>query len=190
MGLRFGKLRVLFKELMTKPYVCLVLAFAFGNISLNGYLGVKIDIALWKGLNASEGLSSFLAFNCSNIVSRLVPGLLKERKGINSFFYPVFSAMSGFCGQLLIYFSGHVSVYMVGVCFCGIAFGGIVSSSINATVRIVRLELVPIAVGFLISVNGVLIVGVGPLFGKSFILIFFFSFSRLSCVYIKISLHD
>ena len=52
------------------------------------------------------------------------------------------------------------------------------SSSINVTVRIVRLELVPIAVGFLISVNGVLIVGVGPLFGKTFIFIFL---SRLIC---------
>ncbi|XP_060566877.1 uncharacterized protein LOC132725711 isoform X2 [Ruditapes philippinarum] len=161
----FETVHCLLKEIMTKPYVCLVLAFAFGNISLNGYLGVKLDIAMWKGLSESEGLSSFLAFNCSNIVSRFIPGLLKERKGINSFVYPVISAVSGFCGQLLIYFSGQISVYMIGVCLCGIAFGGIVSSSINATVRIVSLEQVPIAVGFLISVNGILIVGVGPLFG-------------------------
>ncbi|XP_053378721.1 monocarboxylate transporter 12-B-like [Mercenaria mercenaria] len=153
------------KKYLSTPYLFILVAAGILLSSLDGYLAVMFDIALWKQIDSSRALLSFVIFSSFSAVSCLVPGLLKQIKGINSCIYPIFASLAGGIGQLIVYFSNNYITYMTGTSLIGVAYGGIVSSSMNAVVKIVELEFVPVATGLLLTVEGLLAIGSGPLFG-------------------------
>ncbi|XP_045161617.2 monocarboxylate transporter 2-like [Mercenaria mercenaria] len=154
-----------FKKYLSTPYLFILVATGILLSSLDGYLALMLDIALWKQIDSSRALISFVIYSSFTAGSCLVPGLLKQKKGINSCAYPIFSSLTGAIGMMIIYFANDHITFMTGTSLVGVGCGGILSSSMNAAVKIVEIEFVPVATGLLLTVNGLLSVGTGPLFG-------------------------
>ena len=160
-----------FKQMMNITFSVIILATGVSIAGINGFISLVLDISLWKGFTSSQGISTFVFFNIANTLSRLVPGFLKQIKGVDSFIFPIISATAGLVGQLLLFFSDSYSVFVIGVCLTGVCIGGIVSSQLLVLVEIVRPEYIPVASGLLLTVTGIISVSTGPVFGE-FIYIF------------------
>lgn len=154
------------KQLMSKQYAFMLIAQLAAMTGLNGYIGLILDISLWKGLNDAQGLSSFIFFNISNVISRLMPGILKQIKGINSFVFPIVSCLAGCGGLLLIYFGTTYVIYVVGTILIGAAMGGNVAAAVVVVVQVVDAEQIPVGTGLLFSVAGVSSAAIGGIFGN------------------------
>ncbi|XP_053393336.1 monocarboxylate transporter 2-like [Mercenaria mercenaria] len=86
------------REMVNTTYLLLLFATAISAAGINGYLEVILDICRWKGFSKSRGLFAIVIFNIANTVSRLVPVVLKQKRGFNSFIYPIISTISGCVG--------------------------------------------------------------------------------------------
>lgn len=161
------------KELFTKPYVCVLLASDLSIASLTGYLGVMFDISMWRGLSSSKRLTSAVVFYSFTTASCLLVGIFQQKKGVNSILYQILSTLCGCISSLLLYFFSGYVIHTVGTSLIGVAFGGIVSSSVNTIVQIVRTKQVPLAMGFLHTLEGLFSFGVGPLYGKLLIIFYY-----------------
>jgi hypothetical protein len=155
-----------FKQMMNITFSLIILASGVSVAGINGFIGLVLDITLWKGFTNFQALFTFVIFNIANTLSRLVPGFLKQIKGFDSFIYPIISTLFGFIGQLLFFFGNSYSVFMTGVCLTGLCIGGIISSQLLVLVEIVRPENIPVASGLLLTVTGIISVSTGPVFGK------------------------
>lgn len=153
------------KHLVNKPYIFMLVAQLVALTGLNGYIGLILDISRWKGFNDTQGLASFVFYNISNVISRLMPGVLKQMKGINSFVFPIISCLCGCTGQLLIYFGTNYAMYAVGTFLIGAAMGGNISAVVVLVVQVIRPEQVPVGTGLLFTVTGISSATIGSIFG-------------------------
>lgn len=171
------------KELFTKPFVFVLLASDLSIASLDGYLGLMFDISLWKGLSSSRRLTSAVVYYSFTTASCLLVGIFQLKKGVNSILYQILSTLCGCVGSLLLYlFPGYI-LHTVGTSLLGTTFGGIISSSVNAIVQIVSKKQIPLALGFLHTLEGLFSFGVGPLFGKLFIIFHHLKLISFTVVY-------
>ncbi|XP_053409075.1 monocarboxylate transporter 12-like isoform X2 [Mercenaria mercenaria] len=154
------------REMVNITYLLLLFAVAISVAGINGYSGIILDISRWKGLSKSQGLFTFVIFNIANTISRLVPGLLKQKNGFNSFMYPIISTISGCVGQLFLYKGQSYVLYVLGTSLTGVAIGGVVSAQLILVLKAVRPEFIPVATGLLFTVTGVISATTGPTFGS------------------------
>jgi hypothetical protein len=143
-------------DLLSVPYVCLLFAMGISVAALNGYVGLLLDVSMWKGFSESQGLVSMETYHSFSIVSRLIPGVIKHKTGISVSICAIISTTSGCVGQLMLYLtSGYVPCIM-GSCLSGFAIGGILSSSLILVGDVVRREQRSLAYGLLYTVDGLL----------------------------------
>jgi hypothetical protein len=153
-------------SLLTRMYMVLLVASALSIPSVNTFLGLTVDIFVWKGFSVSQGLFSFVPFNIISILSKFIPVLAKKVPGISSFSLPILFCMCGLLGQILVYFSSSYVLMLVGTGFAGLSQGGFPALLI-AAVKIVRPEEWPVASGLLVTIIGITTAVLGPAFGKS-----------------------
>ncbi|XP_053393335.1 uncharacterized protein LOC128555297 [Mercenaria mercenaria] len=154
------------REMVNTTYILLLFAYALSAAGINGYLGIILDICRWKGFSKSRGLFTFVIFNIANTVSKLLPGVLKQKRGFNSFIYPIISTVSGCVGQLLLYKGQSYVLYVLGTCLSGFAFGGVLSVPLLLVLKAVRPEFIPVGSGLLFTISGVISAITGPAFGS------------------------
>ncbi|XP_045214404.2 monocarboxylate transporter 12-like isoform X2 [Mercenaria mercenaria] len=154
------------REMVNTTYLLLLFACAISAAGINGYTGMILDICRWKGFSKSRGLFTFVIFNIANVVSRLLPGVLKQKRGFNSFIYPIISTISGCVGQLLLYKGQSYILYVLGTCLSGVAIGGVVSAQFILVLKAVPREFIPVGSGLLFTMSGVLSSTTGPIFGS------------------------
>ena len=161
-----------FKQMMNTTFLLLLIASGVSIAGNNGFLGLVLDISLWKGFTTSQGLFTFVILNIINTLFRLVPGFLKQLKEFDSLIYPIISGVAGILGQVLLFLGNSYSVYMLGIGLIGLCLGGIVSSQLLVMMEVVHQENIPVASGLLLTVTGIVSVSTGPVFGESNIVCF------------------
>ncbi|XP_053385538.1 monocarboxylate transporter 2-like isoform X1 [Mercenaria mercenaria] len=155
-----------FSDLISVPYLCLLFAVGFSVAALNGYVGLMLDISMWKGFSDSQGLLSMEVYHLSGIIPRFLPAVVKYKTNISVFVCAIISGASSCIGQLILYVTSSFIPYVIGTCLSGIAIGGILSSSLVLIVEIVRQQQRPLAYGLLYTVDGILSTAAGYLLGK------------------------
>jgi hypothetical protein len=154
------------KQMMNITFSLILLATAVSTAGTSGFMGLALDISLWKGFTKTQGLFTFVIYNIGNTLSRLVPGFLKQIQAVDVVMFSFISALAGCIGQLTFFFGSSYSAYLIGFCLTGLCFGGIVSSTALVLVEIVIPERLPIAMGITSTTCGILSVSTGPFFGE------------------------
>ncbi|XP_053399632.1 monocarboxylate transporter 13-like [Mercenaria mercenaria] len=153
-------------KLFHVPYALVLIASSLSLASLDGYVGVMFDIALWKKMTSSQGYITSVVYYSCTAVSCVAAGILKQKKGVNSLIYPILSTFCGCCGQLFILSTSNYSVYMIGTALTGMTYGGVIASTYTVIVQMVSQEQVPVATGLFTTLEGLVALGVGPLYGN------------------------
>ncbi|XP_060564478.1 monocarboxylate transporter 2-like [Ruditapes philippinarum] len=154
------------KLLISIPFLCLIIGNGLTLASLNGYLEHAFDIAEWKGYRESETKELFVILNCLNVLATITPGLVKCRFDVHPFIFLILSSLAGCVGHMLIYASTNYLTYAVASGCVGLVSGGIFSGSIIFIMETMQKEQVSVAIGSMLTVNGLLSAGSGQLFGR------------------------
>ena len=162
-------------QIMHPPFILTALAVAVVMASLNGYYALVIDILKWKGFTADDALLAFPVTYGVGFFARLLPGIAKQFKGVNSLVCPIIFALCGASGQLVnLYFSNSI-VVLIGCGLSGIALAGVISGANIVVVKILDQDKIADGLGIVYSVVGVLSIISGPTYGM-----FLFLFSSLA----------
>ncbi|XP_060551954.1 uncharacterized protein LOC132713396 isoform X2 [Ruditapes philippinarum] len=147
-------------------FLLLLLASASCIPALNSYLGLIVDIFIWKGFSVSQGQVSFVPFNVFSILSKFIPVLAKSyMKSLSCFVMPLCFCVIGLISQVLVYVSNNYIVLMIGTSCVGLSLGGVFPAMLIAGAKIVPRREWPVVSGLLMSVIGIMSSGLGPLFG-------------------------
>ncbi|XP_053393586.1 monocarboxylate transporter 7-like [Mercenaria mercenaria] len=150
-----------------KMYIFLFLASAMCIPALNTFLGLTVDIFVWKGFSVSQALFSFVPFNVFSLFSKFIPVLAKKYlKRLSCFVLPMCFCIIGILSQLLVYVSADYITMLVGTSLVGLSLGGVFPAMLIAGAKIVSKRAWPVASGLLMTVIGVLSSGLGPVFGR------------------------
>jgi uncharacterized membrane protein len=161
------------KKLITVRYICLLTATAVSMSTLNGYLDFVFDISYWKGYSEVHARNVFVIYNISTIVFTLLPGILKQKLDIDTYYFPFMLALIGLVGSVVIRYSNTFVMYAIGTACIG-AIPGVLASAFIICAQLVRLEQISVGIGMFDTVMGFLSAGTGPLFGNSVTQISFF----------------
>ncbi|XP_060582726.1 uncharacterized protein LOC132739093 [Ruditapes philippinarum] len=163
-GKLFTNLKNFIKDLMTKRFICLLVATAISVSTSNGFLDFVFDISHWKGFNNSEAKMSFVAYNICGVIFCVTPGLIKQISDIDTYFYPFGLAVIAFIGSITIWYASSFAVYTIGLA-CMSAVPGLLSSAFMICANLARLEQVSVAIGMFDTLIGFLSAGIGPIYG-------------------------
>ena len=145
-----------FDDILTVAFICLLLALGLSVAALNGYVGLMLDISMWKGFTESQGLVSMVTYHISSILSRLTPGVVKHKTDVSMSVFAMISTTSGCVGQLLLYLTSGYIPCIMGACLSGFAIGGVLSSSLLLVEDIVCRRQRSLAYGLLYTSDGLL----------------------------------
>ncbi|XP_060564481.1 monocarboxylate transporter 2-like [Ruditapes philippinarum] len=155
-----------FQQISSIPFVSLLVGNGLAIASMNGYFELAFDIADWKGFNESQTKELFVILNCFNVLATLAPGLVKWKFKTHSFIFVTLSSLAGFVGYMLMYASTNYLTYAVASACVGLVSGGIISGSISFVMETMHKEQISVAIGLMLTVNGILSAVSGPLFGS------------------------
>ena len=132
----------------------------------NAFTALMMDIFRWKGYSVDQTLKVFIPLSIFNILSRLVTGLIKQRRGINTFVFPMLAIIGGIAGQTLVLLFDNFIVLSVGATLTSITNGGVISTAVVLVVKLSK-DGGPLETGILTTTCGILSAAASPLFGKT-----------------------
>lgn len=153
-------------SLLTLPFVLLFFASVICIPPLNMFLGLTLDILVWKEFSIYQGVYALIVINISSIVSKLLPILTQKIKRLSTFVLPITYCAFGILSQVLVLCSSNYTIILVGVGCVGIALGGVFPAMLIVGVKLVKSEGWPLASGLLVAAIGLISTILGPLFGK------------------------
>ncbi|XP_060582729.1 monocarboxylate transporter 12-like isoform X1 [Ruditapes philippinarum] len=154
----------LFKGVMTKRYICLLVAATVSVGTADAFLDFVFDISHWKGFDNSEANMVFVFFNICGIIFCIVPGLIQQVLDIDTYLLPFGLALFACSGCLIVMFADTYVMYAIGLS-CMSAVFGLVACAFIICANLVRLEHVNVAIGLIMTLGGLLSIGMGPIYG-------------------------
>ena len=140
--------------------------------SYNAFTSVMMDIFKWKGYNVNQTLPVFIPSSIFHILSRLVTGLVKQRRGINTYVFPMLAIIGGIVGQTLILLFDNFILLSIGATLNAITNGGVISTAVVLVVKLSK-DGSPLGTGLLFTFEGISSAALSPLFGTSFFICIF-----------------
>jgi len=153
---------------MNMPLIGLILGTGITVGSSNAFIALLLDMFRWKGYGVDQSLKVFIPISIFNILSRIVTGLIKQRRGINSFVYPMLTIFSAMVGQTLMLYLDNFEVLSIGATLNILLNGGVISTAVVLVAKLSR-ERSPLGIGLLFTVTGITSAAVSPLFGTAFL---------------------
>ena len=148
------------------PLALVILGTGITIGSNNAFTSVMMDIFRWKGYGVDETLKVFIPLSIVNILSRIVTGLIKQRRGINTYVFPMLAIIGGMVGQTLILLFDNFIVLSVGATLTSVINGGVISTAVVIVVKLSK-EGSPLGTGLLFTTVGISSAAFSPLFGTS-----------------------
>ena len=154
-------------EVMRPPFILTAMANAIIMGSLSGLFLLILDMLKWKGSTSEEGLLAFPTAHGVGFIARLLPGIAKQIKGVNSFVFPIVFSLCGAFGQMIfLKLSGRIPV-LIGCALLGLSIAGVISGTNIAVTKILNTELAAVGFGIIYSSVGILTMICGPVYGMS-----------------------
>ncbi|KAL4240056.1 hypothetical protein ACF0H5_000850 [Mactra antiquata] len=160
-GTCFGRCTIL-----SIPFLTIVFASAFSVPPINTFVGLVVDLIVWKNFSFSQGVFAFIPFNAFSIAAKLVPIFTQRIKGFNNYILIMVFCVIGIIGQILILLSKSYVSVIAGVSCAGICLGGVLPTILMVCVTLVDSNSWPLASGLIIAVIGLMSAVMGPIFGS------------------------
>jgi len=148
------------------PLIGLILGTGITMGSSNAFIALLLDIFGWRGYGVDQSLKVFIPISIFNILSRIVTGLIKQRRGINSFVYPMLTIFSTMVGLTLMLYLDNFIVLSIGATLNAILNGGVISTAVVLVVKLSK-EGSTVATGLLFTTTGITSAAFSPLFGTT-----------------------
>jgi len=149
------------------PLIGILLGTGITMGASNAFLALLLDIFKWKGYSVDQSLKVFIPISLFNILSRIVTGLIKQRRGINSLVYPMLVIVCAIVGQTLMLYLDNFAVLCIAATLNAILNGGIISTAYVLVVKLSK-ERSTVLIGLLSTMTGITSAAFSPLFGKYF----------------------
>jgi len=149
------------------PLALVIFGTAITIGSYNAFTSVMMDIFKWKGYSVNQTLPVFIPSSIFHILSRLVTGLIKQRRGINTYVFPMLAIIGGIVGQTLILHFDNFIVLSIGATLNAITNGGVISTAVVLVVKLSK-DGSPLGTGLLFTSEGISSAALSPLFGTTF----------------------
>ena len=150
---------------MRPPFILTVLGVGLALGSLGGLLSVILKVFKWKEFQSNEVLLAFPTMSGVGFVARLLPGLVKQIKGVSTFWWPICFSLCGAVGELIFLFCSDILFLLIGCGFLGLAIAGVQSGANVTVAQILDKELIAVGVGLIHSTLGILTTVYGPTYG-------------------------
>ena len=168
------------REIMRSLFILIVLGVGFTMGSISGFFALILDILKWKGFTSEEALLSFPMTYGVGFLGRIIPGIVKQIRGISSFLCPFIFGMCGACGLLIFVLFSDNLILLIGCGFLGLAVAGVISGANIAIAKILDQEQISVGIGLMYSNVGIFTTIYGPTCGRLYSFFSTFSASILS----------
>ncbi|KAH3817936.1 hypothetical protein DPMN_119521 [Dreissena polymorpha] len=152
------------KRVLFAQNVLNVTAYGLLMAISNFHKSSQLDIAHWKGFSKEDGLNSFVILNGMTIFAGFVPGLMKLIPRCSISFLFVALSIISMSAHVLVIFTSTKILYSVANGLVGFAMGGVLTTA-NIALKISPKDLVSVSAGFMVTMNGLLTVSLGPILG-------------------------
>jgi hypothetical protein len=98
-----SKIATSITDILSFPFVTILMATGIIIASQNGYVSLLIDIFESKGYTHSQALNAFLPLNLCGLAARLLPGFLKNIHGMKQLILAICFTVCGGVGQIVIW---------------------------------------------------------------------------------------
>jgi len=149
------------------PLIGILLGTGITMGASNAFLALLLDIFQWKGYGVDQSLKVFIPISIFNVLSRIVTGLIKQRRGINSLVYPMLVIVCAIVGQTLMLYLDNFEVLSIAATLNVILNGGIISTAYVLVVKMSK-EGSTVSIGLVPTMTGITSAAFSPLFGTTY----------------------
>ena len=163
-----NRLKTTILKIVRPTFIFTVMANAIVMASLAGVNALIVEILQWRGFTSEQALLAFPALHVLGIVARILPGIAKQIRGINSFVFPIIFCLCGACGQLALIFTTNRVFILMGCALLGISMAGVMSGTNIVAVKLLHQDDAVIGFGIIYSSIGLLTIMYGPAYGMTY----------------------
>ena len=154
------------RTIMNLRYTLVLLGAAAVVPTTSCYLVVFDDINVWKGFSDDQSALLFTLFSVATAFGRALPLIYSKIKpGTDLLLLLTFFAITGCVAQLCILITTELHFAIIGNMLSGMIQGGVMSASAVVVAKYSSKELFSVAFGILLTVFGILVLSLGPVYG-------------------------
>ena len=121
-----------------------------------------------KGVVRSVGVWLYFGMSLCNCITRLISGLLAQQKWMPKLALPCIYSVLGGIALCLFPFATNIAEFAILACMFGVSFGGWFSLLSITTFHIIGETDFSVAIGMILTLNGMSTLAAGPISGKIF----------------------